>query len=107
LSTAKILLPPGIKTDSVLDVDIEYDIIDKSGSVTGQYSIDYINGIIYASSYIDPNVRIQYLSTNMYARYEALKWIPTTAYSIKDQQIRINDYSDNIAGSYVVVQQSS
>ena len=43
----------------------------------------------------------------MYARYEALKWIPTTAYSIKDQQIRINDYSDNIAGSYVVVQQSS
>ena len=107
LSNAKIILPPGIKTDSVLDVDIEYDIMDRQAQATGKYSVDYVNGIIHAQSYIDPKVKIQYQCTNIFARYEALEWVPTTAYQKKESQIRINDYQDNIAGTYIVVQNTS
>ena len=107
LQNAKILLPVGVKTDSVLDVDIEYDIIDRSASTTGQYSVDYVNGIVHASSYIDPKVKISYQCTNIFARYEALEWVPTTAYQKKDTSIRINDYQDDIAGTYVIVQKTS
>lgn len=107
LQNAKILLPPGVKTDSVLDVDIEYDIMDRSASTTGQYSVDYVNGIIHASSYIDPKVKIQYQCTNIFARYEALEWVPTTAYQKKESSIRINDYQDDIAGTYIVVQKTT
>ena len=107
LQNAKIVLPPGVKTDSVLDVDIEYDIMDRSAQTTGQYSVDYINGIIHASSFIDPKVKIQYQCTNIFARYEALSWVPTTAYSKKESSLRINDYSDDIAGTYIVVQKTA
>ena len=91
----KIKLPSGVKTSATIDTAIEYNIDNESTNRDGIYSVDYQNGILYASSPIDGNITVNYQYYNMALEGQAAIELYTNEYIARDGILTVDKQTKN------------
>ena len=97
-----ILLPAGVATDAVAETRIRYNVEPSKQSSAGLYSINYRRGILHSVTPIDGQTSITYISSSMYAEYEAMDIIDPKRYSKGEQSIYV-DTSDVMPARYLAI----
>ena len=94
-------LPEGVRTSSVFDTEILYNIEETKKSSSGLYSVDYKKGIIYTVAPVDSRIKVSYIYTYVFAKYEALNKLRSENYSIQGNLVSIN--SNSTDGKNIVI----
>ena len=98
----RIILPEGVYTDDVIDIEISYNIEADKISTSGLYSIDYARGILHTAAPIDHKTIISYKYSFVFAEYEALERMDTSSYVISPSSITVTKDSDE-SGDYIAL----
>jgi hypothetical protein len=94
-SVPKILLPEGIYTSDIIDVEVTYNIEANTISTGGLYSIDYRRGIIHTAAPIDHRTIIMYQYSSVFANYEGLTRVPDSEISIGSGSISVDSETED------------
>lgn len=95
----EIVLPSGVTTDDIIRTSAVLDIKNESSN-SGDFSVDYANGIIYSQSVIDGSIVVKYKFSNVFMEGKEAIYIPPEEYAIDGRQITFSSPDD---GATVIV----